>query len=104
MSFEMSVSPPTAAATSTLSPTLKTRPWDWTPTLRRRWSTETAKAFNELLPIIPLWERYGNNPAMDGLHTCGWLPDDNHIYANSPYADSFTVMMIMDGTLYPCNQ
>jgi peptide/nickel transport system substrate-binding protein len=65
---------------------------------------ETALAFNELLPIIPLWERYGNNPAMDGLHTCGWLPDDDPIYANSPYADSFAVMMILDGTLYPCNQ
>jgi len=65
---------------------------------------ETAKAYNELLPQIPLWERYGNNPAMDGLHTCGWLPDGDPIYANSPYADSFTVMMILDGTLYPCNQ
>jgi len=65
---------------------------------------ETAKAFNELLPIVPLWERYGNNPAMDGLHTCGWKPDGDPIYKNSPYADSFTVMMILDGTLYPCNQ
>jgi len=64
----------------------------------------TAQAFNELLPIVPLWERYGNNPAMDGLHTCGWLPDSDPIYKNSPYADSFTVLMIMDGTLYPCNQ
>jgi len=66
--------------------------------------TKTARAFNELLPIVPLWERYGNNPAMDGLHTCGWLPDDDPIYTNSPYADSFVVIMIMDGTLYPCNQ
>ena len=65
---------------------------------------KTAQAFNELLPIIPLWERYGNNPAMDGLHTCGWLPDGDPIYTNSPYADSFTVIMLMDGTLYPCNQ
>ena len=65
---------------------------------------KTAQAFNELLPVIPLWERYGNNPVMDQLHTCGWLPDDNVIYKNSPYADSFTVLMIMDGTLYPCNQ
>lgn len=65
---------------------------------------ETAKAYNELLPNVPLWERYGNNPAMDGLHTCGWPPDDDPIYANSPYADSFTVMMILDGTLFPCNQ
>jgi len=65
---------------------------------------ETAQAFNELLPIIPLWERYGNNPAMDGLHTCGWLPDDDPVYKNSPYADSFVVIMVMEGTLYPCNQ
>jgi len=65
---------------------------------------ETAKTFNELLPIVPIWERYGNNPAMDGLHTCGWKPDGDPIYKNSPYADSFTVMMILDGTLYPCNQ
>ena len=65
---------------------------------------KTAQAFNELMPIVPLWERYGNNPAMDGLHTCGWLPDSDPIYVNSPYADSFTVLMIMDGTLYPCNQ
>jgi peptide/nickel transport system substrate-binding protein len=65
---------------------------------------ETAKAYNELLPQIQLWERYGNNPAMDGLHTCGWLPDSDPIYKNSPYADSFAVIMILDGTLYPCNQ
>ncbi|MCK4299362.1 MAG: peptide ABC transporter substrate-binding protein, partial [Planctomycetes bacterium] len=62
---------------------------------------ETALAFNELLPIVPLWERYGNNPCMDGLHTCGWPPDDDPIYVNSPYMDSFTVMLILDGSLYP---
>ncbi len=66
--------------------------------------SNTADAFNELLPIVPLWERYGNNPAMDGLHTCGWPPDEDPIYKNSPYADSFVVIMILDGTLYPCNQ
>ncbi len=65
---------------------------------------ETAKAYNELLPNLPLWERYGNNPIMDGLHTCGWPPDGDPIYVNSPYADSFTVMLILDGTIYPCNQ
>jgi peptide/nickel transport system substrate-binding protein len=64
----------------------------------------TARAFNELLPIVPLWERYGNNPAMDGLHTCGWPAEGDPIYQNDPYADSFVVIMVMDGTLYPCNQ
>ena len=60
-----------------------------------------ALAFNELLPIIPIWERYGNNPCMDGLHTTGWPPDGDPIYLNSPYTDSFVVLMILNGTLKP---
>src|SRR5918994_161239 len=66
--------------------------------------TKLSKVFNELLPVIPLWERYGNNPALDGERVTGWLPDSNPIYQNSPYEDSFTVMMIMDGTLKPAGQ
>ena len=66
--------------------------------------TKLAKAFNELLPVIPLWERYGNNPALDGERVTGWLPDSNPIYQNSPYEDSFTVEMILDGTLKPAGQ
>jgi len=63
--------------------------------------TKVALAFNELLPIVPLWERYGNNPCMEGLHTTGWLPEGDPIYRNSPYTDSFVVIMILDGTLKP---
>jgi peptide/nickel transport system substrate-binding protein len=66
--------------------------------------TKLSKIFNELLPVIPLWERYGNNPALEGERVVGWLPDSNPIYQNSPYEDSFTVMMIMDGTLKPAGQ
>ena len=66
--------------------------------------TKLSRIFNELLPVIPLWERYGNNPALDGERVTGWLPDSNPIYQNSPYEDSFTVMMIMDGTLKPAGQ
>ena len=66
--------------------------------------TKLATIFNELLPVIPLWERYGNNPALDGERVTGWLPDSDPIYQNSPYEDSFTVMMIMDGTLKPAGQ
>jgi peptide/nickel transport system substrate-binding protein len=66
--------------------------------------TKLATIFNELLPVIPLWERYGNNPALDGERVTGWLPDSNPIYQNSPYEDSFTVMMILDGTLNPAGQ
>jgi len=66
--------------------------------------TKLAIIFNELLPVIPLWERYGNNPALEGERVVGWLPDSDPIYQNSPYEDSFTVMMIMDGTLKPAGQ
>ncbi len=60
-----------------------------------------ALAYNELLPQIPIWERYGNNPVLDGLHTTGWLPEGDPIYLNSPYVDSFVILMILDGTLKP---
>lgn len=66
--------------------------------------TKLATAFNELLPVIPLWERYGNNPALDGERVTGWPPDSDPIYQNSPYEDSFTVEMILDGTLKPAGQ
>jgi peptide/nickel transport system substrate-binding protein len=66
--------------------------------------TKLAKIFNELLPVIPLWERYGNNPALEGERVVGWPPDSDPIYQNSPYMDSFAVMMLMDGTLKPAGQ
>ncbi|MGH2450146.1 MAG: ABC transporter substrate-binding protein [Candidatus Limnocylindria bacterium] len=61
--------------------------------------TELALAFNELLPIIPIWERKGNNPVNTKDRVTGWLPEGDPIYQNSHGTDSFTVMQIMDGTL-----
>lgn len=60
-----------------------------------------ALAFNELLPTIPIWERYGNNPALDGVRVTGWPADGDPIYKNSPYSDSFVVMMLYTGQLKP---
>jgi peptide/nickel transport system substrate-binding protein len=62
-----------------------------------------ALAYNELLPQIPLWERYGNNP-VPSRFAAGWLPEDDPIYKNSPYADSFVILQILDGTLGPAGQ
>jgi peptide/nickel transport system substrate-binding protein len=61
-------------------------------------TAELAAAYNYLLPQIPLWERYGNNPAFPGIT---WPPDDDPVYINSPYSDSFVVLMILDGRLGP---
>jgi peptide/nickel transport system substrate-binding protein len=64
--------------------------------------TKAALAFNDFLPVIPLWERLGNNPVLDGVRTCGWLPFNDPLYKNSVYTDSFVVIMILKGILYPC--
>jgi peptide/nickel transport system substrate-binding protein len=60
-----------------------------------------SRAFNELLPILPIYERWAKNPMLEGVRVTGWPPADNTIYTNSPYADSFIIMMILDGTLKP---
>jgi peptide/nickel transport system substrate-binding protein len=63
--------------------------------------SKMAVAFNELLPIIPLFERYGNNPVLEGKRVKGWLPPDDKIYKNPHSVDSFVILQILDGTLKP---
>lgn len=65
--------------------------------------SQLALIYNELLPGVPLWERYGNNP-VPSRFASGWLPDDDPIYQNNPYADSFVIIQILDGTLGPAGQ
>lgn len=62
--------------------------------------TTVAQVFNELLPVVPLWERYGNNPGRETRVT-GWPPDGDPRYRNAVYGDNFVTMMILDGTLKP---
>jgi peptide/nickel transport system substrate-binding protein len=63
--------------------------------------TQAAIAFNELMPMIPLFERYGNNPALEGLRVTGWPADSDPIVQNAPYGDNFAVMMLLQGQLKP---
>lgn len=63
--------------------------------------TTMALAFNEVLPIIPIWEKLGNNPVIPGLRVQGWPPDSDPIYQNDYYADSFVIMMMYTGVLQP---
>ncbi|MEQ4204641.1 ABC transporter substrate-binding protein [Actinopolymorpha sp. B9G3] len=63
--------------------------------------TNIALAFNELLPMIPLFERYGNNPCLEGERAGKWPPDSDPILQNSPYADNFTIMLMYAGRLTP---
>ncbi len=60
--------------------------------------TEAALAFNDLLPVIPLWERYGNNPVNETKRVAKWPADSDTVYKNGG-GDSFVSVMIMNGTL-----
>ena len=68
---------------------------------QKRNVTVAAVAFNELLPIIPIEERYGNNPALEGVRVRRWPADDEPIMLNAPYADNFTTMLMFTGELGP---
>jgi len=56
-----------------------------------------ALIYNELLPGVILWERYGNNPSLDGVRVTGWPPEGDPIYNNPPYGDAFVVFMLLTG-------
>jgi peptide/nickel transport system substrate-binding protein len=61
--------------------------------------TKVALAFNELLPVVPLYERYGNNPALEGVRVKAWPADGDPILYNAPYADNFTILLMLRGDL-----
>lgn len=63
--------------------------------------TTIAQVFNELLPILPLFERYGNNAVLENVRVQPWPADDDPIYENSPYADGINVILMLTGRLQP---
>lgn len=60
-----------------------------------------ALAFNELLPIIPVFERYGNNPALEGVRVEGFPEPGDPILENAPYADNFVTLEMFRGEIKP---
>ena len=68
-------------------------------TAQRATIAKLARAFNELLPIIPLWERLGNDPILVDERVTGFPDDSDPLYQNSVYSDNFTIQWILDGTL-----
>ncbi|MQY15835.1 hypothetical protein SRB5_60260 [Streptomyces sp. RB5] len=63
--------------------------------------TKAALVFNELLPIIPLFERYGNNPVLEGTRVAKFPADSDPMMKNAPYGDNAVVMGILGGTITP---
>jgi peptide/nickel transport system substrate-binding protein len=62
---------------------------------------QLALAYNELLPQIPLWERYGNNPTVENLRVTGWPAEGDPVYNNGTYADPFAIVLMVTGQLQP---
>ena len=60
--------------------------------------TKYALAFNELLPALPLAERFNNAPINDQKRVAGWPPLEDKIFQNGG-GDNFTLVLLMDGTL-----
>ncbi|HWI51872.1 MAG TPA: ABC transporter substrate-binding protein [Symbiobacteriaceae bacterium] len=60
----------------------------------------TALAINELMPIVPLYERYTNSPALENVHVTGWPKDSDPILKNGG-SDNFVTLMILTGKLAP---
>jgi peptide/nickel transport system substrate-binding protein len=63
--------------------------------------TQVALAFNELVPMIPLFERYGNNASLEGVRVQAFPPDSDSILLNALYGDNFVVMLLLQGKLQP---
>jgi peptide/nickel transport system substrate-binding protein len=63
--------------------------------------TKLGEVFNKLLPVIPLFERHGNSPALDGLRVKNFPTNDDVITQNSLYGDNEVILWIMNGKLEP---
>lgn len=62
--------------------------------------SQLAVSFNELLPAIPLWERYGNNPLnRESLDA----PEDGATVYQNAGADHFMPYMILTGQIGPAD-
>jgi peptide/nickel transport system substrate-binding protein len=59
-----------------------------------------AKVFNELLPKIPLFERYGNNAALEGVRVQAWPAEGDPLLKQSG-ADAIPTMSFYLGILHP---
>lgn len=60
-----------------------------------------ATIYNDLLPIIPLYETYTNNPLNENL-VSGAPSDDDIIWANGG-GDNFIIILLATGVLAPAN-
>lgn len=63
--------------------------------------TDLAIVFNKLMPIIPLFERHANAPALDGVRVQKFPDPSDPIVQNSLYADNSTLYGLLTGSIVP---
>lgn len=61
--------------------------------------TAAILAYNDLLPNVPLWERYGNNPVNEKKRVAPWPADSDPVYKNGS-GDSFVSILLDNATLH----
>jgi peptide/nickel transport system substrate-binding protein len=60
-----------------------------------------TEIFNRELPVVPLYERYTNDPSAGEPRVRGWLPDDHPVYMNNQGSDNYASIQLLQGTLQP---
>jgi len=65
--------------------------------LQKSQVTTISLVFNELLPCIPLYERFGNNAALEGVRVVAWPADDDPLLQNAFYADGIPTLLMFTG-------
>ena len=66
--------------------------------------TKLGRIFNAELPIIPLFERLGNSPALNGVRVKRFPAQDDPLVQNSLYADNVVILAMLSGDLEPADR
>ena len=66
---------------------------------QKKMISQAVQAYNELLPNVPVFERYSNAPILDGERITGWPKEGDPVLVNGS-ADQFITISIVNGTLH----
>lgn len=68
---------------------------------QRRGVNELALIFNQELPKVPVWERFGNMPAREGPRVLEFPADDDPIWMSAAYSDNPIIMSMYRSQIHP---
>lgn len=68
---------------------------------QRKLIQQLAVIFNTELPRLPVYERFGNNPAQEGPRVKAFPADDDKIWASGAYTDNPVMLSFYRGTIEP---